>query len=359
MASTQFEFNVMMFGGKRTGKTSVLAAMQECFEEKFKGVGLTITPDDDNTKKLMEKKRNEMNGYFKNSSELFECKDSPTLDKAVHSFKIQIKNKKNGVIRLNFLDYPGEWINSNTHYSELAEEARKAHIIIVAIDTPYLIEQSSSEYTTIGKYNEKRNFPDSLYKLLKENFKLGSEYPKKMVLFVPLKCEKYFHAWKLSVVNNLIRSAYKNVFSYLGTENGKYCESVILPIITLGEVDFHSFKKNSSGSIELNKSGLPTTEIYKIRNKMANKAEPLYCEQPAAHVLMYILFQAKESKREEGNTLSKLCKRFKNFFQEKFLKMPTAGEFIKINEAVYKVINDPRYIHDVVNDPLNFFGGYE
>lgn len=52
MASTQFEFNVMMFGGKRTGKTSVLAAMQECFEEKFKGVGLTITPDDDKVTKL-------------------------------------------------------------------------------------------------------------------------------------------------------------------------------------------------------------------------------------------------------------------------------------------------------------------
>lgn len=35
MADKPVEIKVMMFGGRRCGKTSVLAAMQSCFEKEF------------------------------------------------------------------------------------------------------------------------------------------------------------------------------------------------------------------------------------------------------------------------------------------------------------------------------------
>ncbi len=91
MSKDKFKFNVMMFGGKRTGKTSVLAALQECFDKKFSNVGLTISPDDKATTTKLEAKRQEMDDYFTKTAELFECKDSPTKDKATYSFKIQIQ----------------------------------------------------------------------------------------------------------------------------------------------------------------------------------------------------------------------------------------------------------------------------
>lgn len=349
-----FEFNVMMFGGKRTGKTSVLAAMKECFDIKFKNVGLTISPYDAQTSDLMKKKRSEMDGYFQKTDEYFECKDSPTHDKATHSFKIQINDRTKGIIKLNFLDYPGEWVNSESHYKELAEEVRKAHVIIVAIDTPYLVEMpSQGDSARIGIYNSRRNFPSKLAKLLEENFQLGAEFPKKMVLFVPLKCEKYYHSLKMTFVNELIISAYSDALQHLRGDNSQYCETVILPIITLGEVDFCRFKAKPDGTIDLNKNGLPTTEMYKKRNANAKKAAPIYCEQPAAYILMYLLDQAKESKKIKGNKVSKTIRRFFQWVQE-FTGMPTAEEFIKIREEVLKVINDEGYIHTAINDPFNY-----
>ena len=41
--------DVMMFGGRRTGKTSVLAAMQACFDETLGKDNLMITPVGDDT----------------------------------------------------------------------------------------------------------------------------------------------------------------------------------------------------------------------------------------------------------------------------------------------------------------------
>ncbi len=352
---SQFEFNVMMFGGKRTGKTSVLAAMQECFDIKFKNVGLTISPYDRQTTELMKKKRAEMDGYFLKTEKYFECKDSPTLDKAVHSFKIQIKDKTRGVIKLNFLDYPGEWVNSDSHYKELSEEVRKAHVIIVAIDTPYLVEiPSQNDSKSIGVYNEKRNFPHKLAQLLRSSFLLGEDFPQKMVMFVPLKCETYYHNLKMTFVNGLIESAYSEALQYLNDENALYCETVILPILTLGEVEFYSFKTFRDGRIDLNQNGLPTTEMYKKTNPNAVEATPVYCEQPAAYTLMYLLDQAKESKKIRGNKIAKTIRKFFQRIEELFMGMPTAEEFIQIREEVLNVINDAGYIHKVINDPFNY-----
>lgn len=95
----------------------------------------------------------------------------------------------------------------------------------------------------------------------------------------------------------LFARVYSDALLHLSGTNSKYCESVILPIITLGDVDFYSFKSNPDGKIDINQYGLPTTEMYKKTNASATKAKPIYCEQPAAYILMYILDQAKESKK--------------------------------------------------------------
>lgn len=361
MSKEKFKFNVMMFGGKRTGKTSVLAALQECFDKKFSNVGLTISPDDKATTERLKAKRQEMDHYFTKTDELFECSDSPTPGKVTYSFKIQIQGKKNGIITLNFIDYPGEWVNKATnpkHYKELAEEVKKAHIIIVAIDTPYLVEHPTTN--NIGKYNGQRNFPNGLAELLKSNFLLGADYPPKMVLFVPLKCERYYHSKQMTMVTRLIISSYGNAISYLGGNNAKYCETVILPILTLGGIDFYDFKRLDNGQIFLNAKGLPITELYKKRDPRAKKATPCYCEQPASYILMYLLDQAKESMRvKKGSKVPKLVQKFLLYFQNTFMGMPTAAEFINIREEVLKVINDEEYIHGFIYDPLkyNTFGG--
>ena len=54
--SENYSINVMMFGGRRCGKTSVLAAMQSSFEKSFGKGNLTISTADDDTLFTIEAK---------------------------------------------------------------------------------------------------------------------------------------------------------------------------------------------------------------------------------------------------------------------------------------------------------------
>lgn len=62
-----FEINVMMFGGRRSGKTSILAAMKECVDQVFRDeqeLGLSISSLDFDTMKALEEKNQELHLYY-------------------------------------------------------------------------------------------------------------------------------------------------------------------------------------------------------------------------------------------------------------------------------------------------------
>ena len=53
----------MMFGGRRSGKTSILAAMKECVDQVFRDeqeLGLSISSLDFDTMKALEEKNQEL-----------------------------------------------------------------------------------------------------------------------------------------------------------------------------------------------------------------------------------------------------------------------------------------------------------
>ena len=58
---------VMMVGGRRCGKTSVLAAMKENFQDNFAGTNLTARFGDTGTLIILEEKREEINEYFRDN----------------------------------------------------------------------------------------------------------------------------------------------------------------------------------------------------------------------------------------------------------------------------------------------------
>lgn len=53
-----------MVGGRRCGKTSVLAAMKSNFEQQFAETDLTMSYADLETLSILEEKNNEMKEYF-------------------------------------------------------------------------------------------------------------------------------------------------------------------------------------------------------------------------------------------------------------------------------------------------------
>ena len=238
-----FEINVMMFGGRRSGKTSILAAMKECVDQVFRDeqeLGLSISSLDFDTMKALEEKNQEIHLYYseKDRDEAFTPDNNPTQSQRVYQFGIQLVNKPSAKLQMNFTDYPGEWLDNSSKFEQLKEIMEKTDIIMIAIDTPYLMEEART-VDAIGRYNEPKNFTGRIADMVKENFVVPEgSIRKKMILFVPLKCEKYYNQRNLSEdrmeeLNVKVKKAYEKLITFITQgENKDRYECAIAPIYT-------------------------------------------------------------------------------------------------------------------------------
>lgn len=355
MNKDDLEINVMMFGGRRCGKTSVLAAMQSCFENQFGKGNFMISTADTETLFAIEEKKEEILTYFQNKEKKrsFVPDQNPTENIMYYKFYISLKHKQNGRIVINFIDYPGEWISNPSKIKELETLMKESHIILVAIDTPHLMEEThNSDPNVLGEFNNKRNYCGIISDMLKNNFSLGSGEPKKMILFIPLKCEKYYNKNQMDQVSHKVKKAYETTFNYLDGPNKKYCEVAITPIFTLGCVEFHCFLRDDEGEIVLDPNWrTPKEASYIFTEPNAAQPSPKYCEQPLIYILCYIFERAREAKSAKKSSL------FKNiacFIGETFLKMPSAKDFINESKNIKKVLKKTGDGYTIINNPFDF-----
>ena len=292
-----FEINVMMFGGRRSGKTSILAAMKECVDQVFRDeqeLGLSISSLDFDTMKALEEKNQELHLYYseKDRDEAFTPDNNPTQSQRVYQFGIQLVNKPSAKLQMNFTDYPGEWLDNSSKFEQLKEIMEKTDIIMIAIDTPYLMEEART-VDAIGRYNEPKNFTGRIADMVKENFVVPEgSIRKKMILFVPLKCEKYYNQRKLSEdrmeeLNVKVKKAYEKLITFITQgENKDRYECAIAPIFTLGNARFNRFAGNDTNASDgsnnyyiMNAKGYPDKPLYSF-DIDATEPAPEYCEQP-------------------------------------------------------------------------------
>lgn len=77
---------------------------------------------------------------------------------------------------------------------------------MIAIDTPHMMEEE-------GKYNERRNFCHRTGEMIK--MALEKARPQRMlVLFVPLKCERYLKDNKMDKVLTATMQSYEELIRY-------------------------------------------------------------------------------------------------------------------------------------------------
>ena len=292
------QVKVLMMGGRRCGKTSVLAAMKQNFDEQCEKMGLNATYKGMGTLEVLEEKREEINDYFRGSeNRTFSPDSNPTEDMTTYSMSIDLKDKKGGV-DIEFTDFPGEWLSTKngTGYREkLVDLMKETQVIIVAIDTPHLMEEE-------GDYNEKRNLchkTSEMIKLALAELKDESSYIK-MVLFVPLKCERYLNDGKMDEVCKKTEEAYSSLISYLQQYKMEY-EVAVTPIFTFGGAEFSYFERDDETKrILLNKEyKTPEKAVYSFPDMSVRKPSPKYCEQPLIYLLEYLMFLAAYKKHRE------------------------------------------------------------
>lgn len=328
------DFTVLMLGQRRTGKSSVLSSMITSMEKICVDTGFRFTADDD-TKIYMRTKLSQLQNIFhvhKGETEFstmegyqYDTEYSVQTDADIsYRFILEQINskKKNRAFVIDFVDVRGESMTENfapENGLSVNDRIMQSGVLIIAIDSPALMEGRLKD--GVGEYHKGVNLPDDIYNHItaadaemRKQLDGKQQLMPRLVLFVPLKCEKYYYECKMGELNSRIRTGYKNLFTFLEA-NSEYTV-VITPILTLGDVVFDHYKtrtiqlpngKNREVAITFGNDGesslrtVPKFPMFCFRNENA-KFSPQYCEQPLLYVLAYVnaVSQLFEKKSKGG-----------------------------------------------------------
>lgn len=300
------DINILMLGARRTGKSSVLASMINQFEEISKDGSIFIKPDS-TTEMLLVSKLLSLKEDFEycrqKGSSNFMLDERTTANADEYTFNITYRDSKNNMKPLTnvvFRDIPGEDITSPLKINDVKENIKKADVILIAIDTIHLMEEN-------GRYSGFFNRAREIFTVISPSGFIDENSGPKMVLFVPLKCEKYYYQHSMKEVNERIKKEFSQLIAALTTDTVKDRITVgITPILTMGGIEFSHFGTDENGKIKTNnvsrapradgsvdQTALRPSEVYFRFNAADSGFSPKYCEQPVLYLLSYIVALAK------------------------------------------------------------------
>lgn len=304
-AKLRMTLNVCMLGARGVGKTTVLTAI---FDETRGAKGLAgtskivVTPKAD-TRKILANRKDELLEIFDEKRIFSNGGIKATPGASPYYFEFGILGQQ-PCVDLNITDFPGEFLHTDPDFvnKSLAESSA----IMIAIDTPYLMEED-------GKHNDVKNQVSLIYNYLKDNLKEITD--SKLIMFVPLKCEKYFYQRKMQEVKEQIVKHYADIIELYKT-NDKV-SMVITPILTLGDVEFSHFEPGEEFPIA----------IYKFRGEFP-KFSPRFCTQPVYYLLSFTVNRYMEN-RDSANFWGKILQAIIEFFKK---HEDLCGEMFKLNQ---------------------------
>ena len=238
---------VLMMGGQRAGKTSMLAGLIETMTHgKVKDIidVKDITDSKPASLKLIKSieclKWNLLSSYGK--TYLIDEEKSGEFEEFM--LEISIPNTDNKM-SIQFSDVSGEYYDmGRTHDEEVRKRVKEYDVFLIAIDTPNLMEAINPDNKLCNKaINNSYNHVNDIYTFLSEiDDKDGAD--AKLVIFVPLKCEKWAKEGKINQVVERVKTVYKPSLHALSQYTN--VEVDIMPIQTVGNIVFQEQAKAMS-----------------------------------------------------------------------------------------------------------------
>ncbi len=302
------DLNILMLGGKRCGKTTVLSSMCSEIERALAGTNLRMIPDANtvaglnNARMTIRRKIEEFDQPLLRTT----VDENPTGARQVYQFAFQIPNVE--PINIYIHDIPGEWLTSNLHAEEVKGLVANSKVIIIAIDTPYLFyKMTESGY---GQYHEEYNKPKEIANFFRSSLS-PEEIKNRMILFVPLKCERYYHLTYSKKLNPSRRNYMKDVFDAVCTGYRDlifYLRSTpqlmnsltmaVTPILSAGGIDFVKFVTDEeTGKV---------VSLYQQPEFLPDSQRgyrPMFCEQPILYAMTYMLRLAMDGEWQIGGMM--------------------------------------------------------
>jgi Double-GTPase 2 len=277
------EIKITMLGARAVGKTSLLTAMYDQFENTIGQTNLQLIPDL-KSNAILQEKLGQLKSLVEGQDEdnEFEATGGIQADrKGVKSFIFDL-GKKGGKpsIRLNFQDHKGEYLNANALISDqekVQNLINESVIILIAIDAPALMEAKGQYHHLINRPLQIKNILATAFQELKE---------PRLVILAPIKCEKYLqNAKSTQELLRRVKDEYANLLGFLSSELLlPWVVTVVTPVQTVGTVVF--------SHIDVIKEGGKKYPHFKFhKNHIHAKYSPKDCEQPFRYILRFLLKQ--------------------------------------------------------------------
>lgn len=285
---------VCMMGPTAVGKTTVLTAVFNETQTSILGTSLNLTAKGETNAALTERLRM-LKVIFARKVEISDNSDkSPELiassgmvatsHESTFEFAFGHLGKE-PIIDIMIKDFPGEDVVKKKN--DVIEFIKESQCVFIAIDTPHMMERE-------GEFNEIKNKPKQITELFESA--VGSIDSEKLILFIPLKCEKYFHENRMGEVRAKVEKVYGDLIKLL-SDTGKVC-CCVSPIQTLGNVEFNDFTYDENGNVLLAPDNCPADVQYKYVG--AGKYEPFFCQQPLYSLLLFVAAQYKRLSKRMG-----------------------------------------------------------
>lgn len=348
--------NVLMCGGRRTGKTSILAAIQENIMQMFPQGDIVLDMPKGGRLVNYRAETTKIFGYDYEEESTYLANQGAMGDKYDYECSVYLQRKASNM-QLNFTDVPGEWFIKEVHRKELEQKLEGSQILIIAVDSPHLME-------TQGRYHEVFNRASIITEQIKKTFS-GNKEPR-MVLFVPVKCERY-RATQDHVKNRMpdlekcVEKSYHELIEFLTTGKNKGIYTVaVTPCFTMGGLEYLRFvppmdedgkpQKGMDGGllpdIERDSEGCMVmnylTEYLLLTDDCGDHYyKPENCEQPLLYVLLYLI---AISRKMTSKFFSNIWAAFQKRPNRKVLESCKATLLSKIRreeEDGFAILNDP------------------
>ena len=306
-----FDLDILMIGAPRAGKTSILADVHALSSKALAG-NATITTDTTSCGLLniaFETMRRYIND-LKDRPHQFKSPDDYATAKEErpdYTFTLEkiIKNKEKHYstgINLHFKDRAGE------HYKDekdsILEDIRNSALLMIAIDTPYLMENPGN--SGYGRRHDSRNLSFQVTSLLSKA--LQGDDTSRIVMFVPVKCERYYWDNRLDEIKNYVEKGYDDLFQFLRMK--KNCKTIIAPILTMNALEFDYFEEkevkvskegrlflDENGKPVLKKEEFPQFSLHRFPTGKYADFNPIGCERPLLFAAQFATELALQGKK--------------------------------------------------------------
>ena len=322
---------ILMLGGRRAGKSSILASILYALGEQDKTADLcTITDQTDygGMAVPLTTKRKEIDNYLRTRSRVgansnFLVDMTPSKTESTYTLLTQIGGRCE--VAFDFVDVPGEWMcATSTNHNRLKELVTESDIFIIAIDTPYLMQEENPNINSV--YNR----IDEITNMMANITILNEQLDRKMIIFCPVKCERWTQKGQADIVTEKVCQAYRNLINNWVKHSA--VDIWVMPIETVGGIthskmlDGYRVYRNERDKIgELGSvneltgqimmgDGMMISEdaVYMVEPKpdptlfidftqiplswyktTDGVFKPHFCEQPAYHILTFLVEKEK------------------------------------------------------------------